>query len=220
MAYIPAAFRNEDPAALMALMRAHPLAVLASFSEGELHVSHLPLLVEEEGGRPAWLVGHFAVANPQARIAGTGLEAVAVFTGPATYVSPSWYATKAQTGKVVPTWNYAAVYVHGTLEFLDDHAGKHGVVSSLTDAREAAMPRPWAVDDAPEDFVAAQLRAVRGFRMRIRRIEGKWKMSQNRSEADRQGVVDGLAASAAPGAAAVHALMSGDAPGAGGAGTA
>ena len=213
MTYIPAAFRNEDPAALLALMREHPLAVLASFSDGELHVSHLPLLVEEAGGRPAWLVGHFAVANPQARIAGTGLEAVAVFTGPATYVSPSWYATKAQTGKVVPTWNYAAVYVHGTLDFVDDHAGKHGVVSALTDVREAAMPKPWAVDDAPEDFVAAQLRAVRGFRMRITRVEGKWKLSQNRSDADRQGVMAGLAAGATPDAAAVHALMSGGNPG-------
>lgn len=189
MTYVPAQFRETDPGRLRGLMAAHPLAVLVTTGGGETHVSHLPLHFDPEPAPHGRLIGHLARANPQATATDTSAEAIAVFTGVDAYVSPSAYVSKREHGKVVPTWNYAAVYAHGHLRFFDEADTAHGVVSQLTDTHEAKRQDPWAVTDAPEDFVAANLRAIRAFEIVLTRVEGKWKMSQNRSEADRNGVV-------------------------------
>jgi len=207
MTYLPAAFVQEDPLRLRELMRASPLAVLAAFGDGRLQVSHVPLLLDEGDGMPAILRGHLARANPLAQYYDPAVEAVAVFSGPDAYVSPSSYATKRETGKVVPTWNYAAVYAYGTLCFLDEPEQKHAVVSALTREHEAALPAPWAVSDAPADFVESQLRAVRAFEFHVTRLEGKWKLSQNRTQADRNGVIAALGESPAKGSREVHEAM-------------
>lgn len=193
--YSPTHFRQQDPAELEALIRAHPLAVLVTVGGGRLLVSHVPMRLDPATEGPQRLIGHLARANPQARDYDDSIEAIAVFTGPNAYVSPSAYATKRETGKVVPTWNYAAVYAFGRLEFLDEPRDKHGIVDALTSTFESGRPHPWAVSDAPEDFVATQLTAVRAFRFHVARIEGKWKLSQNRSAADRDGVMADLDAS-------------------------
>ena len=192
MLYSPGHFQQCDPDQILGLILARPLAVLVTVGGGRILVSHVPMRHVAEAEGPGHLIGHLARANPQAREYDETVEAIAVFTGPNTYVSPSAYATKRETGKVVPTWNYAAVYAFGRLEFLDDHDGKHGVVDALTTHFESNREPPWAVSDAPDEFVKTQLTAVRGFRFRIARLEGKWKLSQNRSEADRSGVMRDL----------------------------
>lgn len=193
MSYVPSSFRVEDPDRIRALLDAHPLAVLVTFGGGCLHVSHLPLKFVPDPAPHGRLIGHFARANPQAQQYDSSIEAVAVFNGPEAYVSPSAYETKRETGKVVPTWNYAAVYAYGELRFFDDAETTHGVVSGLTDTHEAKQKDPWAVTDAPADYVNTLLGAIRAFEFRITRIEGKWKMSQNRPGADRQGVMEAMA---------------------------
>ncbi|MEI7967533.1 MAG: FMN-binding negative transcriptional regulator [Betaproteobacteria bacterium] len=193
MSYVPSAFRVEDPDRIRELLDAHPLAVLVTFGGGRLHVSHLPLQFVPEPAGHGKLIGHFARANPQAQHHDPSIEALAVFSGPGAYVSPSGYPTKRETGKVVPTWNYAAVYAYGQLRFLDEHETTHDVVSRLTDSHESKRENPWAVSDAPADYVDTLLGAIRAFEFCITRIEGKWKMSQNRPGADRQGVMDELA---------------------------
>lgn len=194
--YSPSQFRQQDPAELRALIEAAPLAVLVTFGDSRMHVSHIPLLFDAADGANGTLIGHLAAANPQSRHYDPAVEAIAIFNGPDAYVSPNWYQTKQETAKVVPTWNYIAVYAFGRIEFIDDAEGKRAVVARLTAHHEAKQPRPWAVDDAPEDFVQSQLKAIRPFAFRIARLEGKWKLSQNRTEQDRNGVIAGLGSSA------------------------
>ncbi len=196
--YVPPAFREDRPEILRAAVRATGLAVLVSFGPEGLIASHVPMLLDEpEGpdiaGEHGVLVGHVARANPQWRASAADVQALAIFPGPDAYVSPSLYATKRETGKVVPTWNYVAVHAYGRLTFFDDPRELHALVSRLTVAHEAARPAPWAVTDAPAGFIASQLKGIVGFRLEIARLEGKWKMSQNRPMADRLGVVAGLA---------------------------
>jgi transcriptional regulator len=190
--YAPSHFRQQDPAELRALIEASPLAVLVTFGAGRMHVGHIPLLFDPSAGPHGTLIGHFAAANPQAQHYDAAIEAIAVFNGPDAYVSPNWYETKRETAKVVPTWNYIAVYAFGEITFVDDPAHKRAVVSRLTDHHEAKQAQPWAVDDAPDDYVQSLLAAIRPFEFRIARIEGKWKLSQNRPAADRAGVMAGL----------------------------
>lgn len=205
--YTPSHFRRHDTAELQALMVASPLAVLITFGDGRLQVSHIPLMFDAGRGEHGTLVGHMAAANPQAKHHDTAIEAVAVFTGPDTYVSPSWYETKRTTHKVVPTWNYVAVYATGRLAFLDAVEHKHAVVSRLTSTHEAGFEKPWSVSDAPEDYVRTQLGAIRGFELHISSLEGKWKLSQNRHAADRAGVMEGLGDREATGAEQIAAAM-------------
>lgn len=200
--YSPSHFRQHDPAELRALIEASPLAVLVTFGDGRMHVSHIPLLFDAAVGPHGTLIGHFAAANPQAQHYDAAIEAIAIFNGPDAYVSPNWYETKRETAKVVPTWNYIAVYAFGEIAFIDDPAGKRAVVSRLTDHHEAKQAKPWAVDDAPEDYVQSLLGAIRPFEFRITRLEGKWKLSQNRPAADRTGVMEGLGTDSDGGAAA------------------
>jgi transcriptional regulator len=165
--------------------------------------THLPLVWDGE----ATLLGHVARANPHWRDLAQGAPAIAVFQGPQAYVSPALYASKREHGRVVPTWNYVAVHAEGTAFSEDDPAAKHRIVSLLTDTQEAPRADPWAVTDAPEPFVAAQLRGIVGIRIAVAALTGSWKLSANRSDADRAGVIDGLGAGDAM-ARDVAALMS------------
>ena len=205
--YTPAHFRRHDRADLHALMTASPLAVLVTFGDGRLQLSHVPLMLDPSRGEHGTLIGHLAAANPQAQHHDPAIEAIAVFGGADAYVSPNWYETKRTTHKVVPTWNYMAVYATGRIGFIDVPAGKHAVVSQLTATHEAGFEHPWSVDDAPDDFVQSQLGAIRAFELHITSLEGKWKLSQNRNAADRKGVVDGLDQREAIGAEAIAAAM-------------
>jgi transcriptional regulator len=193
--YLPPHFEQRDPAALHALMREHPLAALVSLGEDGLTADHLPLEFDATAGEHGTLFGHVARANPLWRVA-AGAPVLAVFGGPQAYVSPSWYPSKAVTHKVVPTWNYTVVHAHGVLEAVQDAHWLRALVGRLTDHHEARRPAPWAVDDAPVDYVQQMLRAIVGIRIPLTRLIGKWKVSQNRSETDRLGVAEGLGADA------------------------
>ena len=188
--YLPAHFAQHDAPLLHALMREHPLATLVTMQDGEPSADHVPL---EFDVATQTLRGHVARANPLWRAAG-GPPVLAVFCGPQAYVSPSWYASKATTHKVVPTWNYTVVHARGTLRAVEDAPWLHGLVSRLTDHHEAPRDTPWAVSDAPDDYVQQMLRAIVGIEITVASLVGKWKISQNRSEADRLGVAAGFAA--------------------------
>lgn len=195
--YIPPAFREDDVAVLHAEMRAARLAHFVTATSDGLIASPIPMFVDPAEGPYGTLYGHVARANPQWKAAPVG-EAMALFMGANAYVTPSWYATKRETGMVVPTWNYVAMHAYGTVEFFEDADRLLDVVTRLTNLHESPRSERWAVTDAPESFIRSQLRGIVGLRMPIARLEGKRKMSQNRNEADRAGVATGLAASDRP----------------------
>ena len=187
--YIPAAFAENDPAELRAIMRATSLPILVSPTAEGLIATHMPLSFVE----PDRLIGHFARANPHWRSFTPGAESLAIFTAMDGYVSPSWYPTKAATGKVVPTWNYTAVHATGRLEIIEDQEALRGIVTALTERFEADREYPWAVSDAPADYLAAMLKGIVGVVLHITKLEGKAKLSQNKSRADQEGVAAGAA---------------------------
>jgi transcriptional regulator len=190
--YVPSHFREDRVPVLHDTIESSGLATLVTMGADGLDASHVPMLLDRDAGRLGTLSGHIARANPQWRAAAPDVPALAVFLGPDAYVTPSWYPTKRQTGKVVPTWNYVAVHAHGHVRFFADEDRLLALVTKLTEAREAARPHPWAVTDAPAEFIRAHLQGIVGFELPIERLEGKWKMSQNRPEEDRAGVADGL----------------------------
>lgn len=192
--YTPPAFRDDDVDNLRATIRAARLANLVTVTTEGVLATPLPLYLEANEGDHGVIYGHLAKANPQGQHPPLG-DALAIFMGPDAYVTPSWYPTKQQTGKVVPTWNYIAVHAYGPVEFFDDPIRLLAAVQKLTDLYEGGQATPWAVSDAPPEFIRAQLRGIIGLRMPIARLEGKRKMSQNRGLADRTGVANGLAAS-------------------------
>lgn len=199
--YVPEHFRAPDPGAIEALITTHPLATLVTHDEGGgLVANHVPMLFDRSRGPHGTLVGHVAKANPVWRVAG---PALAVFTGPDAYISPSWYPSKAEHGKVVPTWNYAAVHAHGSLRVTSDPGILLGIVSALTRRHESGRTEPWSVEDAPADYIASMLRAIVGIELEIERVEAKFKLSQNRPDADRRGVWAGLSGEGSA-AAALH----------------
>lgn len=189
--YTPPAFHVDELADLHRTMREARSATLVTATEEGLIGTLLPIILDESEGPNGTLYAHVARANPQWKLAPTG-EAMAIFAGAEAYVSPSWYATKQETHKVVPTWNYVAVHAYGTVEFFDDADRLLEVVTRLTDLHEHSRTDRWAVSDAPADFIKAQLRGIVGLRMPITRLDGKRKMSQNRNAADRAGVINGL----------------------------
>jgi len=214
--YIPAPYAEHDPETLFAYIDAHPLATLVSGSATDgLYATHLPLVLNRDAAPSGVLVGHLARANPHHRVLASGSgEALAIFTGPDAYITPEWYPAKREHGRVVPTWNYIAVHAYGTLHLRDyeDFLRQH--LEMLTTRHESPRPQPWHVSDAPAEFIAQQMKAIVGFELTIARLEGKWKMSQNRSDADITGVVQGLAASADPDDRAVAAIVAERRPGA------
>lgn len=193
--YVPPAFREDRPQAIHALIEAHPLALLVSTGEDGPTANPVPMLLDPSAGV---LRCHLARANGQIgelRAAqAAGREVLAVFQGPQAYISPGWYASKAEHGRVVPTWNYLIVQVRGVPRVIEDADWLRGQVGALTDRHEAGLADPWSVGDAPEGFVAAQLRGIVGLELPLTRVTGKWKASQNRPAADRAGVIAGLEA--------------------------
>ncbi len=195
--YTPAHFREDELAAQHEIIRAARLCNLVSQTGDGLIATPLPMLLDPAEEPLGTLYGHFARANPHWKQLSDG-EALAIFMGPDAYVSPAWYATKAETGKVVPTWNYVAVHAYGPVEIFDDAERLRDVVSRLSDLHEAPRAAPWAVADAPADYISGMLKGIVGLRLPIARLEGKRKLSQNRTDADRAGVAEGLAASGDP----------------------
>jgi len=189
--YIPTQFREEDTAAIHEVMRAAKLCQFVTATSGGLMATPLPMLFAPDEGDHGVLYGHLARTNPQWAATTTG-EALVIFAGPDAYVTPSWYETKGINGKVVPTWNYVAVHAYGPAEFFDDADRLLDVVTRLTLRNEDSRASPWAVSDAPANYIASQLRGIVGVRIPISRIDAKTKMSQNRNLADRKGVADGL----------------------------
>jgi transcriptional regulator len=210
--YQPPHFREDDRVTQIALIRAHPLGLLVTAEASGPVANLVPFLPVEEDCSTR-LLGHVARANPQWKAIRDGAPVLVVFQGVDTYITPSWYETKRETGKVVPTWNYAVVQVRGRARAVEDRNWLRRQVGLITDAHEAPRPDPWSVADAPEAFVAAQLRGIVGIEIEVAAIEGKWKVSQNRPAADIDGVVEGLeAASGSPDASTMAALVRGRGP--------
>jgi transcriptional regulator len=195
--YVPAHFKPDDEQVL-ALLRDPGAADLITSTADGLMATMLPLVLDEGGSRSGlgpWgaLLGHVARNNPQWRVTSTG-EALIIVRGPNAYISPGWYQTKLDHGRVVPTWNYITVHVHGRLVIHDDPAWVEENVRRLSGHHERTRTAPWSVDDAPDAYIAGQLKAIVGVEVVIDRVEGKWKLSQNRSDADIAGTIDGLEA--------------------------
>ncbi|XVJ49028.1 FMN-binding negative transcriptional regulator [Pseudomonas sp. UBT] len=193
--YTPRAFALEDLPELQQLIQHTRLAQLVTFGEQGLQASHLPLLLNPDEGPYGTLYGHLAKANPQWRELQNDSEALVIFAGAEGYVSPAFYPSKTEHGKVVPTWNYLAVHAYGKAEVFTDAERLLTVVSALTDRHEGRRAQPWKVSDAPADYIDGMLKAIVGFALPIERLLGKRKLSQNRSPADIAGVREGLAAS-------------------------
>ena len=193
--YTPSNFAINDLHELQQQILGTRLAVLVTHGEQGLQASHLPLLLRPDQGPNGTLYGHFARANPQWKALQDGAQALVIFAGADAYVSPGFYPSKAEHGKVVPTWNYVAVHAYGTAEVFTDADRLRNLVSALTDRHEAGRNNPWKVADAPADYIDGMLKAIVGFALPIQRLEGKRKLSQNRSTADIAGVREGLAAS-------------------------
>lgn len=204
--YTPPAFRIDELADIHGVMRAARSATLVTATPDGLVGTPVPTIVAPDEGAYGTLYAHVARANSQWKLPPIG-EAMAIFGGPQAYITPSWYATKRETHKVVPTWNYVAVHAYGPVEFFEDADRLLDVVTRLTDLHERDRPDRWRVSDAPADFIKAQLRAIVGLRMPITRLDAKRKMSQNRNAADRAGVVEGLSRSAIPDDVAISELV-------------
>jgi transcriptional regulator len=201
--YVPKHFDEQRLDVLQATINRIAFGTLVSLAAASgdaepLIASHIPMHIEERAGTLGVLRGHLARANAQWRDSAPGVAFLAMFVGVEGYVSPSYYPSKREHGRVVPTWNYIAVHAHGVPEFFDDPARLHGLVSMLTGEHESARAKPWHVGDAPESYMNDQLKGIVGFEMPVRSIRGKWKLSQNKTLADREGVSEGLLADGNP----------------------
>ena len=191
--YTPEVFALEEPDKVLAMMQANPFAILVSHGPDGLQATHMPTVVKADGDRPVRIEAHFARPNQQWRqFRDDGAEAMFIYSGAHSYIHPGWYPSKADTGKVVPTWNYAAVHVYGRARLMPDQEALRAHVAELSDQQEAGRKQSWALTDAPDDYVSVMLRGIVGVQFQITRFEGKLKMSQNREDADRRGVVSGL----------------------------
>lgn len=193
---MPDHFREERIDVLHGFIRKYNFASLVTMGSSGIIASHVPLILDASAGRHGTLRGHLSRANPQWRDLTEQVDALAIFSGPHHYISPSWYASTKEHGRVVPTWNYAAVHAYGRLRLYDDRQRLLRNVQDLTDTHEANFPQPWKVSDAPEEYIEGLLHAIVGIEMAIERIEGKWKVSQNRPRVDREGVAAALRQSA------------------------
>jgi transcriptional regulator len=215
--YVPRTNAEDRPEVLADFVRAHPLATLVSAGPaGELWATHLPVVCDPARGPRGTIEGHVARANPHHKLVRAAAahatdvaprESLVIFTGPDAYISPAWYPSKAEHGKVVPTWNYIAVHAYGTLRLREEPEWLLAHVTRLTNQNEARRPERWTVSDAPDEYIARELQAIVGFELEVTRLEGRWKMSQNRSAEDIDGVVEGLGASERPLDRAVAAIV-------------
>ena len=205
--YVPASFAEARVDVLHGLIRAHPLGALIVLTPNGLDANHVPFEIDPEPAPFGTLRCHVARANPVWRDFSADAGALAIFQGPQTYVSPSWYATKREHGKVVPTWNYAVVHVRGSLRIVEDPDWLRQLIERLTNHHEARHSDPWKVTDAPADFIGTMVKSIVGIEIPITQLTGKWKVSQNRPAQDRAGVVEGLAQEPGDFAAAMAKLV-------------
>lgn len=206
--YLPSHFEEARSEVLHALMREHPFATLVSQGANGLTANHLPLHLSTEGSPLGVLQGHVARANPLRQDAADS-EALVIFHGPQAYVTPSWYATKREHGKAVPTWNYVVVHARGRLRFIDDPAWLRPQLETLVAQHEAGFAEPWQIADAPPDYIDSMLAAIVGIEITIADLTGKWKISQNQPAINRAGVVAGLRELGTDEAAAMADLVAG-----------
>jgi transcriptional regulator len=190
--YVPKPFEEPREDVLHALIRAHPLGALVSAGANGLDANHIPFLLRT-GASGTVLHAHVARANPVWRTLETDPRVLVIFQGMDAFITPSWYATKTETGKMVPTWNYAVVHAHGSVRLHPEPEWLRRHVGELTSSQEAGRPEPWRVEDAPADFIAKLVGAIVGLEIAVERLTGKWKLSQNQTARDREGVVAGLA---------------------------
>ena len=204
--YLPAHHRVDDIGQMRDLIRSRPFATLVSDGDDGLIATHLPTVLKADAGSHGVIECHVARPNGHWKHFSQPRDALMIFQGVEGYITPSWYATKAATGKVVPTWNYAAVHAYGRATVVDAlDLARH--VKELTDQFERPLAKPWAVSDAPDSYIEVMLRGIVGLRFEITRLEGKWKMSQNRDLADMHGVVAGLTARDGPHDQAIAAAV-------------
>lgn len=190
--YSPPHFREERLEAQHGLIQRHPLGLLVTAGAGGLMANPVPFFLAASASENGTLQAHLARANPQLRELEAGAECLIVFQGPQAYVTPSWYETKRETGKVVPTWNYATVHAWGGARLVEDAAWLARHLDTLTRHKEGERPAPWEVADAPGSYIASQMKGIVGIEIVIERLEGKFKVSQNRPEGDRKGVAAGF----------------------------
>jgi transcriptional regulator len=190
--YTPAHFKEDRIDVLHQLIAHHPLGTLITMTADGLNANHIPLMVDASRGEFGTLRGHVARSNPVWQTFQADVDALVVFQGPDAYISPSWYPGKKEHGKVVPTWNYAVVHAAGTLVIRDDAAWMRAFLNGITDHFESQKSAPWKMSDAPEDYLQTMMRMVVGIEIPIKTLTGKWKVSQNRPAADREGVAKGL----------------------------
>ena len=209
--YVPAHFAEQRTEVLQQLMHEHPLGALVTLEPDGLNACHIPFeIAPASAAAPhGTLRAHIARNNPLSRNASAAIDALVIFQGPHAYITPSWYAEKQASGKVVPTYNYATVHAYGPLRIIDDAAWLQALLERLTNRHEATRVRPWQLGDAPPDYIEKMLGAVIGIEIPLRRVTGSWKTSQNRSAADRATIAAGLRASGDAGAAAMAGLVAG-----------
>jgi transcriptional regulator len=208
--YIPKHNEENSLSVMRALMVSQPLATLVTVGASGLFASHVPMLLEDDGSEFGVLKCHISRANTQWRDYAPTVDALAIFTGHQHYITPTWYPGTKEHGKEVPTWNYVVVHAYGPLKVIQDQEWLLTNVEKLTNIHEAGSPVPWKVSDAPEDFIRSQLKGIVGLEVPIRRLEGKWKVSQNRTERERNGVIEGLEKLNTPESLAMKALVERD----------
>jgi len=205
--YIPKHFEESRVDVMHALIRAHPLATLVTLTSNGIVANHIPLHLSESPAPFGTLQGHVARSNSVWKEYSPDIEALAVFQGPESYITPSWYATKKETGEVVPTWNYAVVHAYGSLRVIDDPAWLRSQLEKLTSDNESRRPEPWQVSDAPIEYTEKLIAAIVGFEFVISKLSGKWKVSQNQPSANRAGVISGLQELGTPNALQMAAIV-------------
>jgi transcriptional regulator len=206
--YVPAAFVEDRPEVVAEFLEQHPMAQLVTMTGDGLVATPLPMLYEPTVDGLGSLVGHVARANRQWKDTLPAVEALAIFTGSDAYISPNWYPSKIEHGKVVPTWNYQTVHIRGQFVAHDDAEWKRALVARLTQHHESQFDAPWAVTDAPPDYIDSMLKAIVGIELQVTSIQAKRKLSQNRPEADIAGTIAGLAEVGGPSAVVADAMRS------------
>lgn len=207
--YRPSHFEQPRVDVMQALVASNPLATLVTSSSEGLDANHIPLLLKSDGSTYGKLVGHVARANPLWKQASPTVDVLAIFHGPDCYISPNWYATKHEAGKVVPTWNFAVVHAYGSLQAIDDPRWLMAHLEELTAHNEQAMPSPWKVSDAPAEFTDRLVGAIVGIEISISRLVGKWKVSQNQPDANQRSVIEALRSSSSDNARSMATLVEG-----------
>lgn len=205
--YLPKHFQENRVEVLHDLIRSHPLATLITVSNGAPNANHIPMHVDDSPAPFGTLRGHVARANPILDDWQAAGETLAIFHGPDTYITPSWYETKKETGKVVPTWNFVVVHAYGVVRVLDDPVSLREELDALIDNNEARFPEPWSLTDAPAEFTERLMQHIVAFEMPVTRLIGKWKVSQNQPRKNQEGVIAGLAGSGQAGADEMAAMV-------------